>query len=489
MCVLKGGAMHFIRLALPLGECLRIILLATLCVVSVALYGSFGRPIWIDEFLHFATAAFDNTEQAWSVIRQSITGVNHGQTGIYMLLDYWLLKAFGASILALRSPSLLSAALMLYACATLLRLRGFGLFWQCFAIFVLFCQPHLMYYTGEARPYMPLAAASVGALVFAVATPDQRRQWTVRILGGGSILFGALMHPYFSLYWLAIFCFGFWFAWVNQERTLSFEALKNYLNIPLCVVGSAVYFGIASLTWLVSHPRFDRDPFQQIPQTDLVRIFVWHHTEFFGFPERGAFLLAAIGAFTTAYFFLPLAIRSRLKPMLGPAVLVLVALGLSGLLSLMSYFQNYWILTRQWVASIALVGVGSVWLCAELVRAMTKMLEDAGVVSSRKVMKCLSAVFLGLILLYGIRLNQHNLRYRVDTLATYLSQKNTVKSIDLEKLITCPMDNHAWSVLANLNAQGGGAVWPVFSKYYAQALGGPDVCLENIKSTLDLRIK
>ena len=117
------------------------------------------------------------------------------------------------------------------------------------------------------------------------------------------------------------------------------------------------------------------------------------------------------------------------------------------------------------------------------------MLEDAGVVSNRKVMKFLSAVFLGLILLYGIRLNQHNLRYRVETLATYLSQKDTVKSIDLEKLITCPMDNHAWSVLANLNVQEGGAVWSVFSKYYVQALGGPDVCLDNIKSTVDLRIK
>ena len=49
-----------------------------------------GRPIWIDEFVHFAFGAFGSTSEAWAAITTSINGVNHGQTGVYMLIDYWL---------------------------------------------------------------------------------------------------------------------------------------------------------------------------------------------------------------------------------------------------------------------------------------------------------------------------------------------------------------------------------------------------------------
>ena len=473
--------MHFIQRALPVDELLRVVLLGTLVVLSVALYGSFGRPIWIDEFLHFAIAAFDTTEQAWDVIGRSTTGVNHGQTGIYMLLDFWLLKAFGANIIALRAPSLLSAGLLLCAGVIFMRLRGFGLLWQCFAILILFCQPHLMYYAGEARPYMPLAAASVGTLVFAVANPDQRRQWSVRILGAGSICFGVLMHPYFSLYWLVIFCFGFWWTCFNEERSLSVQSFKKYLDIPVCVVGSILYFSIASVTWLASHPRFDRDPFQQIPQSDLLRLFVWHHTEFFGFPERGAGLLIVISAFAFAYIFLPLKLRLRLRPALGPAVLILLALGVSGLLLLMSYLQNYWILTRQWVASIALVAVGCAWLFAELIRITTQALKDRKVIVSASTIKWLNIMLVLLVFLYGIRLNQHNLVYRVETFVSNFAQRDVVPTSHLDQAMLCPMDNQAWSLLANLNIQKSGEVWIFFRKYYEQALGGPDVCLDNLK--------
>ena len=473
--------MHFRRRALPGYELVRLLLLCVLSILSIALYGSFGRPIWIDEFLHFAIAAFDTTEQAWDVIRRSTTGVNHGQTGIYMLLDFWLLKIFGANVVALRIPSLLSTGLLLWACVIFMRLRGFGLLWQCFAILMLFCQPHLMYYAGEARPYMPLAATSIGTLVFAAATPAQRGEWSVRILGCGSICLGVSMHPYFSLYWLLIFCFGFWLGWLNEERSLSLQSVKKYLNIPVCIVGAVLYFGLASVTWLASHPRFDRDPFQQIPQSELLRLFVWHHTEFFGFPERGAWLLIAITAFVFAYIFLPLKLQFRLRPALGPAVLILLALGVSGLLSWMSYLQSYWILTRQWVASIALVAVGCAWLCAELVRITTKTLEDRKVIANVSTKKLLNTLLVLSIVLYGMRLNQHNLLYRVETFVSNLAQRDVVPTIQLEQTILCPMDNQAWSLLANLNVQKGGPVWTIFRKYYEQALGGPAVCLDNLK--------
>src|ERR1700741_4257591 len=89
-------------------------LLALLSGALILVYASTGRPLWIDEFLHFAFGAFRSTVSAWHAIRHSIASINFGQTGIYMLLDYWLLKAFGANAVALRLPSILSAGLMLW---------------------------------------------------------------------------------------------------------------------------------------------------------------------------------------------------------------------------------------------------------------------------------------------------------------------------------------------------------------------------------------
>src|SRR2546422_6396386 len=76
-----------------------------------------GKALVIDEFLHFAVGAYESTSEAWDIVRASIAGgINHGQTGAYMMVDYWLLRAFGANLFWLRFPSLL-AGLLLYLAA------------------------------------------------------------------------------------------------------------------------------------------------------------------------------------------------------------------------------------------------------------------------------------------------------------------------------------------------------------------------------------
>jgi hypothetical protein len=41
-------------------------------VAIIALYSGYNRPIWIDEFLHFAFAAFSSTSEAIAAIHRSI---------------------------------------------------------------------------------------------------------------------------------------------------------------------------------------------------------------------------------------------------------------------------------------------------------------------------------------------------------------------------------------------------------------------------------
>ena len=475
--------MHFIRLALPFDKALRVPLLCVLSATGVLLYSSWGRALWIDEFLHFATAAYGTTAEAWDVIRRSTTGVNHGQTGIYMLLDFWLLKIFGANVIALRAPSLVCAFFLFYISATILRIRGFGLVWQCVMIFALFSQPHLMYYAGEARPYMPLATASVGTLLYAVASPAQRAERSISALGIGSIVLGSLIHPYFSLYWLTIFCFGYWLGWLNSYYSFSIRSILDFLNLPVCIIGVVLYFTIGGLTWLAVHPTFDRNPFEDIAQTDLVRIFIWHHLEFLGYPERSIYLLGSMCFVLLIYFALPVAMKLRFRPIVAPAVLTLLALALSFLLSSASYFQNYWILSRQWVASIALVAVAIIWFGAELVRLIA---------NARPFNLQAQYVSVGLtvmIVLYGARLNQHNTIYRVHSLVADYQANLSSQPVSIKTIMRCPFDNQVWSDLANENIKLGGKVWKFFTKYYENALGGKAVCPTNIETTADLAIE
>jgi hypothetical protein len=105
-------------------------LITLLSSAVVVLYASIGRPIWLDEFLYFAFGGFRTTGSAWHAIRHSIAGINFGQTGIYMLLDYWLLKIFGANSFALRLPSILSAGLMFWGGLTFCQRRKFRAVWQ-----------------------------------------------------------------------------------------------------------------------------------------------------------------------------------------------------------------------------------------------------------------------------------------------------------------------------------------------------------------------
>ncbi len=239
-------------------------LLGLFSCVLIAAYASIGRPLWIDEFLHFAFGGFRSTVSAWHAIRHSIGSFNFGQTGIYMLLDYWLLKAFGANAVALRLPSILSAWLMLWGGLEFLQKRRYQAIWQVTLIVCYLGQATLMYYAGEARPYMPLAGAAVGAFTYYILIPEERRSWSVRTLGWLSILWGAAIHPYFAFYWLSLYAFGYLSAVYEARTKLSWKVAILHVNIPLLIVGSLFYFWIGSATWLAHSPKLSFNPFQWV---------------------------------------------------------------------------------------------------------------------------------------------------------------------------------------------------------------------------------
>jgi len=154
--------------------------------------------------------------------------------------------------------------------------------------------------------------------------------------------------------------------------------------------------------------------------------------------------------------------------LLSPLALIFGALLLSGLVSLMSYRAHFWSLQRQWVASIALACVGTVWLCAagaELLPAGAR--RAAGIaVAIFAAFRAEAAVVAQFQTIDRWRAEQSKVaRTAADVIASSrwpLEHDPRIVKVDRGR------DLADWVALANLNVLVGGPVWPIFQRYYGR---------------------
>jgi hypothetical protein len=433
-------------------------------VLGTALYSGYRHPIWIDEFLHFAFGAMSGTSEAWSAIVQSIGQFNFNQTGIYMLVDFWLLKLFGASSLALRLPSLLSAVWLLVCAITFLSIRGLGNMWKLALIIALFAQPSLMNFAAEARPYMPLAAATVGTLTYYAAPIERRRGW-LRVVGLVSIGLGVLMHPYFPAYWAAMICVGFLLALIEGRVRLAVRDVLRFCEPLAVAAGLAAFYIVGSLTWLRGAPALDFDPFQWIHRDQLVVAMIdWTHLAFIyglgrpvGEPTNPRYVLLLLMILSVLVCPLaPRRWRSSLFALVPPVALSVVALVISATLSWISYRHHYWILGRQWIASVALMPVAVVWYLAEVGRQLDGRWRGSSIVLAAG---CAAVFTCSLYRLVPQKLNE--LRHDI-------AGWRGSELVSAEPPALAPVGNDQWVALANANIADGGRVWGVFRQFYGR---------------------
>jgi hypothetical protein len=433
-----------------------------IALVALVLYSRYRHPIWIDEFLHFAFAGIPNTATAWHAIRRSILGVNFNQTGIYMLVDYGLLKLFGASALALRLPSLAATVWLLVSTAVLFKVRRFSNFWVLVVIAAVTAQTPLMNFAGEARPYMPLAAAVVGTLALYAAPVAQRRGWLL-MLGATSIELGALMHPYFPGYWAAMMCIGLTASWSDGGR-LDFSTVFRNSCPWLVALGLTTYGIVGALTWMRGAPSLEFDPFRWIPRERIVAQLLDFSHLYFIFPfGRDANALAfgprrlvlyAMIIFALISLVAPAGLRRRWCAMLAPLLLGLGALAISVALCWISYEHRYWILDRQWIASIALMPIAVIWSMAEFARNL-----DAGGWPLGRLPATCCAIMVILSLTH-----ETPRQFKV-----FVGDARSPFAVaGLNSASPVPSDNDGWVRLANANIAAGGQVWPVFAKFYGE---------------------
>jgi hypothetical protein len=266
------------------------------------------------------------------------------------------------------------------------------------------------------------------------------------------------MHAYVIIYLGAL---AFLFMLLSQNllgyKWKSQKPLRQ-LNLPLLFTAAGIEM-VSRLYSLVktgsgmsaTHGK----PFEFTARENLVSSFFYSH--FPNFPVSWysirLFLILIFGIVLAIAIARP-AFSAQLKPLLGPIGLIAVGLGVSAFVSLLSYLNGYWILSRQWVASMALCLLGTVWLFASISRIIQQKSRAAAVIFS-------FAITLALCLFAPNRvIEQARLlgEYRLQT-----------EQIAAEWSGRSPADiSQLWNEadVPNINIALGGSVWPVNACFF-----------------------
>jgi len=319
-----------------------------------------------------------------------------------------------------------------------------------------------MYYAGEARTYMPLAAAVMGTLAYYFIPVSDRRSLGPRLLGWSAVLIGVFFHPYFALYWPVLLLF----ALLVQQQ---WSALVRFANPVLVVTGTVIYFAIGVLTWLRgSARREDLDPYFWLQ--DSVWLSISAQLTQAIFVER--LLVVLVGALLIIGLLLSIRKASEVRELASqwwpPVVLLAVAFVTSLVLAAVSIQQGFWVIPRQWVGSIGLSSVAIIWL-------FSLVLRRARLVRGRNIGIVMTGMF-GFVVIFasvGPVLGQFNQLQGWDTARreTQLVEVPAQRDLDaeLERVAAgqrAALSEDEWINFSNANVLRGGKVWSGFSDYY-----------------------
>ncbi|MBI3554850.1 MAG: hypothetical protein HY074_01140 [Deltaproteobacteria bacterium] len=422
--------------------------LLALGVICTLICSGFGRPLWIDEILQYSLGAFGSSAEAWHLFAPTTGGLNLGQTGAYFMSDYWLLKIFGASAFWIRFPSFLASLLLFWSAQELFTQWKIPARWQAWGLLAFFTQPWITEYIGEGRSYLPLAASSVAALAYYSTPLTARSAWPLRLLGVAGILMGSLFHPYFSVYWAGLCFFGYAYLVVEKKAKPSLAGFLRHCNVPLSLVGVVLYFWLASQTWAKYHSNHGfSDPFQWLPKDISVgrHLFGSH----FLFLKKSKSLFAALFVAAIPCVYALPRLKSVKYPTVFSVALVAFALLVSSLLSYMSYRTGYWLLERQWIASVALATVGTTWFAYLVSKVLPRKFALAWTIG-----------LLGFVSVNALYVGYQKIERVVEW------QQLPKPAATLTANSPVPPGIGEWEALARANVALGGPVWPQFRKMY-----------------------
>ncbi len=395
-------------------------------------------PLWGDEVLQFAFGAYDSTAEAWHWVRATSTNINMGQTGAYIMLDFWSLKAFGASRFAMRWPSFLAGVLLAAALVRLFAAWRLPWAWGVVAIVGIHGQSCLTDLMPNARYYLPLVAGSFAVGAYYFSAPADRGRGTTA-LGVAGMLVGGLFHPYFPGYaaGLCLLAFG-WHVDAGRMRP-RLAALWAHADPRIWPIGALCWIGIGRATWMRGVPKWETDVWQFTGRGAAAAMtYVGTHLDFLAAPGPWFAVAAFAGA-------VALALRTAGRPDLRWSLGWLgFALASSLALSAESLRHGYPVFLRQWSVAATMLPVGFAWLGASLTRSWRPRTAGLAV-----------AIALAVV---GSRTIPRAVVWQ--RLAPAPAPARPI-SKDVR-----PSDMPGWVELANRNCAEGGPVYPVFRTFY-----------------------
>ncbi len=437
--------------------------LGVLGTVTLAAYSSFARPIWIDEFLHYALGAIPSDEILSVLYESTGPNVNHGQTGLYMYFDYWLLQMFGASLFWLRFPSLVAAAIMLASAVYFLRVKGFGYFWQYLVLLAFGAQSMLMHFAGEARPYIWLASTAIATLAYYQTPLSRRNRLPVMLVGAYGVLFGAIAHPYYIVFFVLIAAFSLWTDFYVERNRLDLRGYLTFLNPYLVIPGALLFLVIGSLTWLRGNPVFERSAWDLLGPIGALREGINGHFGMFVWTREippNYIVLFFVGLLVVLLLF---RLASWSREATASFVLIGLGIGTTVGISVISAISSYWILSRQWVGGMAITTIGVVWFLAVVYRR-----ADVNGVKSIKLIAVGLSAYISLVGIFQIWGSMTQIASWISTQNEILTADGIALDIEIaESKINSVDSDIDWVDAANLNIIQGNEVWPGFAEYYA----------------------
>lgn len=452
------------------------IITAVIALLSV-LYMGLWRGIWFDELLHFAVGGM-SFEYLVRAIDYTSVHVNHGQTGVYLLLDWGLLRIWGASAVALRLPSLISALVLLGSAVVFMRAKGFGAAWRVLAVLALGANETLMFYAGEARPYMPLAA-SAGAMLAYYALPQRERcRWWARLLAVGGFLLGAVMHPYWIFVWGAIATASLAGELLLVRKSRSWSRAWRYLAPAFALPALALYFVVGRLTWMRRILDFGWDTDDLYNWSSLTNAFLQNHFSWvpYAYAPRGGtgevdagpwipVVVAGFLALATAWLIAAPACRTR--RLIPPVIVFAAGVATSVIASFLSYRSHYVIYDRQWVAGMVLTTLAATWFFAEWTRQVRRQSRWAALPAGFFVAMVLISATISMSTQAAVDVGRFEAWQVVQT------DDRPVEAL----MVGMDDDTFAYEprggteYLADRNIVQGGRVWDVFTRWYNHQAG------------------
>lgn len=344
-------------------------------------YGSLWRPLWLDEVLHVSFAALPSWSDALKAVHDPVPGVLTNQTGFYQLINFASVKVFGTSLLVFRFPSALAAILMLLAATVFLRGRQVSRTLTALGLTLFTFQTSLMYFTGEARPYMLFAASGLGVISYLSLSPVDRKRWYISVFGWTSLVLSALSHAYFWIVLPIGLLMAIWLHCGPDQRDRWSVQRVLRVTAPAPVVSAVIIaVVVAFLTWSRCDCPYAYDPFVFMKswQEVLTRLAQQHYE----FVSLG-FLPSAVGGvylgvlvlgiqFVVILIYLLKSFPRAMRDLAGGSILAILGISSSLIIALASYLGNYHILEKQWVFGMSITLVAFVWQVSALLRLLTR---------------------------------------------------------------------------------------------------------------------